>query len=249
MFGLTTPDKRADTWVTWPPCLQTGADCSGENLFVVVFVVCLECVTNIIVIFFVIVVFFVGWPSSHLTTCLAAGRREITRLTFFHSPTAADSPGWIYFLWLEISSIMSVVRSLGKIAPSTSALFLCDMQVVLTKKKPFQRVNRFPGEVPPNDLSLWRGGSKQCAGSRCRCSHGNAHCCHRAVSKVSLSLSCSLWPKSLWSSLPFFRGLGPTVPELELEKFGVKVQIPPRNVVISYKGKDYKSVLVTQHRD
>ena len=65
---------------------------------------------------------------------------------------------------------------------------------------------------------------------------------------LSLSLSLSLWPKSLWSSLPF-RGLGPTVPELELEKFGVKVQIPPRNVVISYKGKDYKSVLATQHRD
>ena len=64
-----------------------------------------------------------------------------------------------------------------------------------------------------------------------------------------LFLSLSLWPKSLWSSLPFFRGLGPTVPELELEKFGVKVQIPPRNVVISYKGKDYKSVLATQHRD
>ena len=184
------------------------------------------CVTNSYHCYFLCYCCLLWWvATSHLTTCLAAGRREITRLTFFHSPTAADSPGWIYFLWLEISSIMSVVRSLGKIAPSTSALFLCDMQVVLTKKKPFQRVNRFPGEVPPNDFSLWRGGSKQCAGSRCRCSHGNAHCCHRAVSKVSLSLSFSLWRKSLWSSLPFFRGLGPTVPELELEKFGVKVQI------------------------
>ena len=211
MFGLTTPDKRADTWVTWPPCLQTGADCSGENLFVVVFVVF---VINSYHCYFLCFCCLLWWvATSHLTTCLAAGRREITRLTFFHSPTAADSPGWIYFLWLEISSIMSVVRSLGKIAPSTSALFLCDMQVVLTKKKPFQRVNRFPGEVPPNDLSLWRGGSKQCAGSRCRCSHGNAHCCHRAVSKVSLSLFLFLSDARAYDQVcPSSGVLGPQFP-------------------------------------
>ena len=247
MFGLTTPDKRADTWVTWPPCLQTGADCSGENPFVVVFVVF---VINSYHCYFLCFCCLLCWVAIKSPDNLP-GRWQTRDNSTHIFPLSHRSrfSRLDLFLWLEISSIMSVVRSLGKIAPSTSALFLCDMQVVLTKKKPFQRVNRFPGEVPPNDLSLWRGGSKQCAGSRCRCSHGNAHCCHRAVSKVSLSLSCSLWPKSLWSSLPFFRGLGPTVPELELEKFGVKVQIPPRNVVISYKGKDYKSVLATQHRD
>ena len=35
----------------------------------------------------------------------------------------------IYLLDFQIPSIMSVLRNIGKIQPSSTALFLCDMQV------------------------------------------------------------------------------------------------------------------------
>jgi len=109
---------------------------------------------------------------------------------------------------------MSVARSLGKIAPSTSALFLCDMQVK------FRPMISYFDAVAANSARVLA-----------------------AAAHMGLPIAATeQYPK----------GLGPTVPELDLAKFGVKAHpkscftmvLPDLMAELKEKQPDTKSIIL-----